>query len=135
MDVGKSDAMLSSCDGVVFIDVMGAGLWMSGSTEVGVLYSQRFVVGFGFVVRGESPGCRLSGTSSMLEWLRNPLLPQHSRGEQSGKMEPKYPEGGRCRSVLRPRFFLTSPFILNNSVGTAAPFNVVSHPRCCEPRN
>ena len=25
--------------------------------------------------------------------------------------------------------FLTSPFILNNSVNTAAPFNVVSHPR------
>jgi len=28
-----------------------------------------------------------------------------------------------------------SPFILNNSVETAAPFNVVSHPRCSEPRN
>ena len=24
-----------------------------------------------FVVRGESPGCRLFGTASMLEWLRN----------------------------------------------------------------
>ena len=32
-------------------------------------------------------------------------------------MEPKYPEGGHCQSVLRPRGFLTSPFILNNSVG------------------
>ena len=28
-----------------------------------------------------------------------------------------------------------SPFILNNSVETAAPFNVVIHPQCCEPRN
>jgi len=56
-------------------------------------------------------------------------------GEQYGKMEPKYPEGGHCQSVLRPQIFLTSPFILNNSVETAAPFNVVSHPRCCEPRN
>ena len=25
---------------------------------------------FGFVVRGESPGCRLISTASMLEWLR-----------------------------------------------------------------
>ena len=25
----------------------------------------------GFVVRGESPGCRLISTASMLEWLRN----------------------------------------------------------------
>ena len=31
-------------------------------------------LGFGFVVRGESPGCRLISTASMLEWLRN-LLP------------------------------------------------------------
>jgi len=30
---------------------------------------------------------------------------------------------------------LTSPFILNNSVITAAPFNVVIHPRCCEPKH
>ena len=33
------------------------------------------------------------------------------------------------------RGFLTSPIILNNSVETAAPFNVVIHPRCSEPRN
>ena len=30
---------------------------------------------------------------------------------------------------------LTSPFIFNNSGETAASFNVVNHPRCCEPRN
>ena len=30
---------------------------------------------------------------------------------------------------------LTSPFIINNPVETAAPFNVVSHLRCSEPRN
>ena len=30
-----------------------------------------FGFGFGFVVRGESPGCRLISTASMLEWLRN----------------------------------------------------------------
>jgi len=28
-------------------------------------------IGLGFVVRGESPGCRLISTASMLEWLRN----------------------------------------------------------------
>ena len=32
---------------------------------------------FGFVVRGESPGCRLFGTGSMLEWLRK-LPPPHT---------------------------------------------------------
>jgi len=57
-------------------------------------------------------------------------------GEQYGKMEPKYSEGGHCQSVLHLQgCFLTSPFIWNNSVETAAPFNAVSHPRCCEPRN
>jgi len=49
-------------------------------------------------------------------------------GKKYGKMEPKYPESGHCQSVLRPHGVLTSPFILNNSVETAAPFNVVSHP-------
>ena len=33
------------------------------------------------------------------------------------------------------RGFLTSPFIFNNTLETAVPFNLVSHPRCCEPRN
>jgi len=56
-------------------------------------------------------------------------------GEQYRKMEPKYPEGGHCQSIYVLRGFLTSPFILNDSVETAAPFNVVSHPRCSEPRN
>ena len=81
---------------------------------------------FGFVVRGDSPGCRLISTASMFEWLRN-LLPHHSQGSSREKMESKYPEGGHCQSVLRPRGgggYLTSPFILNNSVETAAPFNV-----------
>jgi len=40
-------------------------------------------------------------------------------------MEPKYPEDGHCQSVLRPQVFLTSPFILNNPVETAAIFNDV----------
>ena len=55
--------------------------------------------------------------------------------EQYGKMEPKYPEGGHCQSVLRPQGVFNVPLYFNNSVETAAPFNVVSHPRCSEPRN
>ena len=62
--------------------------------------------------------------------------PPPRTGKQYGKMEPKYPEGGHCQSVLRPHWvFKRPPFILNNSVETAATFNVVSHPRRCEPRN
>jgi len=53
----------------------------------------------GFVVRGESPGCRLFSTAAMLEWLRN-LLPHH---------EPKYPEAGHCQSVLCPQGVFNIP--------------------------
>jgi len=35
-------------------------------------------------------------------------------GEQYGKMEPKYPEGGHCQIVLRPQWVLRSAFIFNN---------------------
>jgi len=38
--------------------------------------------GFGFVFRGESPGCRLISTASMLEWLRK-LIPHHSQGSST----------------------------------------------------
>jgi len=48
-------------------------------------------------------------------------LPPPLTGEQYGKMEPKY--------------LFNVPLYLNNSVETATLFNVVSHPRCCEPRN
>ena len=60
------------------------------------------------VVRGESPGCRLFGKVSMLEWLRNPP-PLPLTGEQYGKMEPKYPEGGHCQSVLCPQRVFNVP--------------------------
>jgi len=49
-------------------------------------------------------------------------------GEQYGKMESKYPEGVTARVFYVLRGFLTSPFILNNLVEMAAPFNVVTHP-------
>jgi len=71
----------------------------------------------------------------MLEWLRNLRPPPPLTGEQYGKMEPKYPEGGHCQSVLRSQGFFNVPFIINNSMETTAPFNVVSHSRRSEPRN
>ena len=33
-------------------------------------------------------------------------LPPPLTGEQYGKMETKYPEGGHCQNVLRPPLFL-----------------------------
>ena len=86
-----------------------------------------------FVVRGESPGCRLFSTASMLEWLRN-LLPHHSQGNSTERWNRNTLRVITARVFYVIREFLTSPFILNNSVETAAPFNVVSHPRCSEPR-
>ena len=44
----------------------------------------------GFDVRGESPGCRLFGTASMLEWLRN-LLPHHSQGSSTERWSRNTP--------------------------------------------
>jgi len=44
----------------------------------------------------------------MLEWLRNLPLPLLT-GEQYGKMEPKYPEGGHCQSVLCPQEVFNVP--------------------------
>jgi len=89
---------------------------------------------WGFVVRGESPGCGLFGTDSMLEWLRN-LLPHHSQGSSMERWSRNTLRVVTARVFYIIRVFLTSPFILNNSVETAAPFNVVNHPRCCGLRN
>ena len=63
----------------------------------------------GFVVQGESPGCRLIGTASMLGVVEEPPPPPLTR-EQYGKMESKYPGGCHCQSVLRHQgFFNVSP--------------------------
>ena len=99
---------------------------------------QKKTVGLGlslpdsFVVRGESPGCRLFATASMLEWLRN-LLPHHSQGSSTERWSRNTLDTARVFYVLM--CFLTSPFILNNSVETAAPFNVITHRQCYELRN
>ena len=60
------------------------------------------------VFRGVSPGCRLFSTDSMLELLL--ITPSPSlTGEEYGKMEPKYPEGGHCQSVLHPQGVFNAP--------------------------
>ena len=92
------------------------------------------LVWFGFVVRGESPGCRLISTASMLEWLRN-HLPHHSQGSSMEIWSRNTLRVVTARVFYVLRGFLMSPFILNNSVEMTAPFNVVSHPRCSESRN
>ena len=83
-----------------------------------------------FIFRGESPGCRLFSTASMLEWLRK-LLPTRGTVQKDGA---EMPWGWSLPVFYVLRGFLTSPFIFNDSVVTAAPFNVVNHP-CSELRN
>ena len=70
----------------------------------------------------------------MFEWLRNPL-PHHSRGSNTERWSRNTPRVVTARVFYVLSGSLTLAFILNNSVETAAPFNVVRHPRCCKPRN
>ena len=76
----------------------------------------------------------LCTTASMLEWLRN-LLPHHSQGSSTERWSRNTLRVVTARVFYVLMGSLSSPFIFNNSVETATPFNVVSHPRCSEPRN
>ena len=78
-----------------------------------------------FVFQGGSSGCHLFSTASMLEWLRN-LLPHHSQGSSMERWSRKTLRVVTARVFYVLRGSLTSPFIFNNSVETAVPFNVVS---------
>ena len=62
-------------------------------------------------------------------------VPHHSQGSNTEIWGRNNLRVVTARVFYVLRGSLTSPFILNNSVETAAPFNLVSHPRCCEPRN
>ena len=62
-------------------------------------------------------------------------LPCHLQGSSTERWSRNTPRVVAARVFYILRGVLTSPFILNNSMETAASFNVVSHPRCCEPRN
>jgi len=74
---------------------------------------------------GENPqAVPLISTSSMFEWFRN-LLPHHSQRSSTERWSRNSLRVVTTRMVYVLRGFLTSPFILNNSVETAAPFNDV----------
>ena len=65
-----------------------------------------------FVFWGVFPSSRLIGKASVLDWLRIPHPPPLT-GERYWKMELKYPEGGHCQSVLRPREVFNVPIYFN----------------------
>ena len=56
-----------------------------------------------FCCSGRIPGLSLIRHSLYVGVVEKTPPPPPLTGEQYGKMEPKYPEGGHCRSVLRPR--------------------------------
>ena len=94
-------------------------LFMRGTTELSIVR---------FVIRGEN--------SQAVAYSAQPLC-----WSGWGISSPTIPMGAvrKDRDEIPWGWWLTecftSPFILNNSVETAAPFNMVSHPRCSEPRN
>ena len=74
-------------------------------------------------------------TLYVFEWLRNPL-PHHSQGSSTERWSRNTLRVVTARLVYVIKVSPTSPpLIFTNSVETSAPFNVVSHPRCCKPRN
>ena len=74
-----------------------------------------------FVFQGESPGCCLFSKASMLEWLRN-FLPHHSQGSSTERWSRNTPRVVTAILFYILRGSLMSPFILKESVETAAPF-------------
>ena len=57
---------------------------------------------------GENPNLSLIRHSLYVGVVEKPP-PSPLTGQQYGKMKPKYPDGGRCQSVLRPQFFFNVP--------------------------
>ena len=66
------------------------------------------VVGFFFSFSGRIPRLSLIRHSLNVGVVENPPPPPLT-GERYGKMEPKYPEGGHCQSVLRPQGVFNVP--------------------------
>jgi len=64
---------------------------------------------------GENPQA-VAYSAQPLCWSGWGTPPPPLTGEQYGKMEPKYPEGGHCQSVLRHRVILNVPLYFNNSL-------------------
>ena len=73
--------IIASLDGCR-LGVSPGNISMSAARRVACLLAFREV----------SPGCRLIGTASMLDWLRLSPAPSLT-GEQYAKMEPNYPRG------------------------------------------
>ena len=61
-----------------------------------------------FCCSGRIPRLSLNQHSLYVRVVEKPPPPPLT-GEQYGKMEPKYPEGGPCRSVLRPQGVFNVP--------------------------
>jgi len=55
----------------------------------------------------------------MLEWLRITPSPPLT-GEQYGKVEPKYPKGVHCHSVLHPQVVFNVPLYFNQFSGDSS---------------
>ena len=67
-----------------------------------------FLVWFRFCCSGIIPRLSLN-QHSLYVGVVEKSPPPPLRGEQYGKMEPKYPEGGHCQSVLRPQGVFNVP--------------------------
>jgi len=61
-----------------------------------------------FCCSGRVPRQSLNQHSLYVGVVEEPPPPPLT-GEQFGKMEPKYPEGGHCQSVLRPQGVVNVP--------------------------
>jgi len=123
----------SSCQWSIVKDVCRWSVWNppppSDDTDEHGTLKARF-----FCFSGRIPRLSLIRHSlyvNMLKWLRN-TSPTTHRGtaRRDGAEIPWRWSLPECFTLT-----LTSPFIFNNSVETAVPFNVINHPRCCEPRN
>jgi len=87
-----------------------------------------------FCCSGRIPRLSLN-RHSLYFWEVEKPPPHHSQGSSTERWSRNTQRVVTARVFYVLRGFLTSPFILNNSVETTAPFNVVSHPRCSEPIN
>ena len=72
---------------------------------------------------------------SLYVWVIKKPTPRQSQGSSMERWSRNTLRVATARVFYVLRGSLYSPFIFNNSVETAALFNVVSHPQCCEPRN
>ena len=69
--------------------------------DISVIVDRKFEW-FWFCCSGRIPGLSLN-QHRLYVGVVEKSPPPPLTGEQYGKMEPKYPEGGRCQSVLRPQ--------------------------------